>query len=143
MKLNKCFAAGLTCTLLATAWLTPASAHGHHGGGHHNWHCQTTQTTVTQYVPATSTQTAPAVQPAAEQPVVITTCPVADCAIAGRHTHDGVTYCGYAHENGICDGNCCALCTRRGCIILKPHSHQGVPYCGHEHAAGFCDGGCW
>ena len=143
MKLKKCFAVCLTCALLATAWMTPASAHGHHGG-HHSRHHQVCQTTTTQYYapPAANTQTAPAVQPATEQPVVITTCPDANCTIAGQHIHDGITYCGYAHENGICDGNCRALCTRRGCIILKQHNHHGVSYCGHAHDAGFCDGHC-
>ena len=60
MKLKKCFAVCLTCALLATAWMTPASAHGHHGG-HHSRHHQVCQTTTTQYYapPAANTQTAP------------------------------------------------------------------------------------
>ena len=41
-------------------------------------------------------------------------CSIEDCTTAGRHIHDGVTYCGYAHAGGICDGTCYALCAVEG-----------------------------
>lgn len=69
-------------------------------------------------------------------------CSVEDCTIAGRHIHDGVTYCGYAHADGICDGTCYALCTEEGCTLLGRHSHDGILYCGSSHENGFCDGSC-
>ena len=36
-------------------------------------------------------------------------CEVEGCVEAGRHTHDNVIYCGYAHENGYCDNTCAAI----------------------------------
>ena len=69
-------------------------------------------------------------------------CTVEDCAIAGRHTHRGVTYCGYDHAGGFCDGTCYALCGVEGCDLTGRHTHDGVTYCGYEHAHGFCDGVC-
>ena len=69
-------------------------------------------------------------------------CTVAGCTVAGRHVHNGVTYCGYAHENGFCDGSCHALCTVAGCTETGRHVHNGVTYCGYAHENGFCDGSC-
>lgn len=69
-------------------------------------------------------------------------CSVEDCTIAGRHIHDGVTYCGYAHTDGICDGTCYALCVEEGCTLSGLHSHDGIIYCGGHHENGFCDGSC-
>ena len=69
-------------------------------------------------------------------------CTVEDCAITGRHTHRGVTYCGYDHADGVCDGTCYALCSVEGCDSTGRHTHDGVTYCGYEHAHGFCDGVC-
>lgn len=44
------------------------------------------------------------------QTQVINTCPavctVDGCAETGRHAHNGVTYCGYNHSSGYCDGSC-------------------------------------
>lgn len=69
-------------------------------------------------------------------------CSVEDCTLAGRHTHDGTTYCGYAHESGVCDGTCRALCAVEGCTLAGRHSHDGTVYCGDSHECGFCDGSC-
>jgi hypothetical protein len=69
-------------------------------------------------------------------------CTVEDCAITGRHTHRGVTYCGYDHADGVCDGTCYALCGVEGCDSTGRHTHDGVTYCGYAHAHGFCDGVC-
>lgn len=33
-------------------------------------------------------------------------CTIESCTETGRHTHDGVTYCGYNHSSGYCDGSC-------------------------------------
>lgn len=72
----------------------------------------------------------------------VTVCAVAGCETAGRHVHSGVTYCGYAHESGVCDGLCLALCTVEDCEIAGRHVHSGVTYCGSCHGDGFCDGRC-
>lgn len=126
----------LSAVLLAIT-AVPAYAHGGcHGGGHHGrgrW--DSTQ----QY------QSAPAPAPAPEasapaQPQGTPVCPYGDCATAGRHYHDGVLYCGYAHEGGYCDGNCIGLCTVEGCDIAGRHSHDGGYYCGSYHSGGFCNG---
>ena len=124
----------LSAVLLAIT-AVPAYAHGGcHGGGHHGrgrW--DSTQ----QY------QSAPAPAPEASapaQPQGTPVCPYGDCATAGRHYHDGVLYCGYAHEGGYCDGNCVGLCTVEGCEIVGRHSHDGSYYCGYAHDGGFCNG---
>ena len=71
--------AGALCVMLASMLIVPAAAHGCHGGrGHHRQSVQTT----------------------------VTVCPYEDCTAAGRHTHDGVTYCGANHTEGFCDGSC-------------------------------------
>ena len=88
MNLKKMF----LCVLALSLLTLPVSAHGRHGGGCHG-------------------------QPARpSQPVnpTVTVCKVEGCAIAGRHVHNGVTYCGYPHESGVCDNNCRALCPLEG-----------------------------
>ena len=49
----------------------------------------------------------------------VTVCTVKDCGIAGRHVHNGVTYCGNNHEAGYCAGTCAAAAAgtgyRHGC----------------------------
>lgn len=72
----------------------------------------------------------------------VTVCTVEGCTTAGRHVHNGVIYCGYHHESGVCDGNCLALCTVEGCTVSGRHTHDGVVCCGAHHEAGFCDGTC-
>ena len=107
----------LTAGLCAALALLTVSvfAHGGHHGGHH--YGQTRQTTVS-------------------------VCQIAGCSIAGHHSHNGVSYCGYAHEGGFCDGSCRALCPMEDCAIAGAHSHNGVSYCGYAHESGFCDGSC-
>lgn len=82
-------AAGLLCAIMAAMLIVPVSAHGcHRRGGHHARSAQTT----------------------------VTVCPYEDCTQAGRHTHDGVTYCGANHDCGYCDGTCTVVVPRRhGC----------------------------
>lgn len=70
-------------------------------------------------------------------------CPYDSCTTGGRHTHGGVTYCGYAHESGYCDGNCHALCAVEDCTVVGRHTHDGVTYCGFDHEGGFCNGTCY
>lgn len=69
-------------------------------------------------------------------------CEVEDCELAGRHTHDGVTYCGYDHVDGFCDGACLSLCEVEDCTLTGRHYHDGTLYCGGNHAHGYCDGSC-
>lgn len=69
-------------------------------------------------------------------------CTVEGCTAVGRHSHDGVVYCGYPHESGVCDGQCLALCTVEGCTLTGRHSHDGQLCCGYSHDCGFCDGTC-
>lgn len=106
----------LLACVTALALMVPAMAHGHgrHGGGCRGWSAQTQ----------------------------ITVCTVEGCETAGRHVHNGVTYCGYNHANGVCDGKCLALCTVEGCEIAGRHVHDGVTYCGSHHEDGFCNGQC-
>ncbi len=44
----------------------------------------------------------------------VSVCPFEDCREAGRHYHDGVCYCGYNHEGGLCDGSCQSECPYNG-----------------------------
>lgn len=119
MKRTRCLTSALLCLLLVLALAVPASAHGCHGG-------RTRRYSARQQAVQTS----------------VTVCPVADCATAGRHSHDGVVYCGYCHESGVCDNTCRALCTLEDCCETGRHLHDGVTYCGSDHANGFCDGSC-
>lgn len=41
-------------------------------------------------------------------------CSHEDCHETGRHCHDGVYYCGYSHEGGVCDGSCLNVCPPTG-----------------------------
>ena len=84
MKLKKI----LLCALAAALLTLPVSAHGHHGGCHSR--------PVRPSRPAVS--------------ATVTVCQVEGCTKTGRHVHNGVTYCGYPHESGVCDNNCRALC---------------------------------
>ena len=105
---------GAVAVLTALMLMLPASAHG---GRHH--------------------------QTAAQTPVTnCGVCAVETCHTSGRHTHSGVTYCGYDHTNGICNGTCAALCAVEDCTDTGRHTHSGVTYCGYDHAGGFCDGAC-
>ena len=113
MRKTRFFAAGLAALLTAGVLVSAALACGHHGRR------AVTGRTVSCQV-----------------------CTAAGCELTGRHVHNGVTYCGYGHASGLCDGNCHALCTVSGCTEAGPHVHSGVTYCGYGHANGFCDGNC-
>lgn len=120
MRKTNRLAAGLLCAVLAAALIVPASAHGCHGRrgqGRHGGCVRNVQTE-------------------------ITLCPYEDCDLAGRHSHDGVTYCGYAHTDGVCDGSCRALCPLENCTAAGRHFHGYTAYCGAGHECGFCDGSC-
>ncbi|MEY8316600.1 hypothetical protein AALB19_04660 [Oscillospiraceae bacterium 50-58] len=112
--------AGLLCAILAAVLIVPVSAHGCHGRrgrGCHGGYVRNVQTE-------------------------ITVCPYDDCTLAGRHLHDGTTYCGYAHGDGLCDGLCRALCPLEDCVSSGRHYHGYSIYCGAHHDGGFCDGSC-
>lgn len=72
----------LLCVLALAVLTLPVSAHGHHGGGCHGRPSQPSK------------------------PVTVTVCTVEGCTQTGRHVHNGVTYCGYDHAYGFCDGTC-------------------------------------
>lgn len=114
MQRKKKLAVGLLCAVLAAALAVPAYACGGHG------HHRARQVYQTQ----------------------ISLCSVEDCALSGRHIHDGTVYCGFAHTDGYCSGACCALCPVEGCELTGRHVHDSVTYCGGGHEAGFCGGGC-
>ena len=50
-------------------------------------------------------------------------CALEQCDQIGRHYHDGVQYCGYAHSSGYCDGSCLNQVT--GCGQGGHHGHHG------------------
>lgn len=49
-----------------------------------------------------------------EPPCGVSVCTFDDCQETGRHYHDGVCYCGYNHEGGLCDGSCQGECLNSG-----------------------------
>lgn len=51
-------------------------------------------------------------------------CTMEDCQIAGRHSHDGILYCGYDHADGICDGSC-QVQTQTPVNTGRHHGHRG------------------
>ena len=118
MRYIKRIATGVVTAMTAVMLVVPASAHS----GHYR-------------------QSNTSVQ---AQPVIAScnVCTTADCHTTGRHSHGGVTYCGYDHADGVCNGSCAALCTVTGCTATGRHIHNGVTYCGYDHADGFCDGSC-
>ncbi|WP_251318482.1 hypothetical protein [Flintibacter muris] len=120
MKAKNRLAAGLLCAVLAAALIVPASAHGCHGRRGRGYHGGCAQNVQTE----------------------ITLCAHEDCVLAGRHSHDGVIYCGYAHEDGVCNGACRALCPLEDCASSGRHYHGYTVYCGAQHECGFCDGSC-
>lgn len=50
-------------------------------------------------------------------------CTLESCNETGRHYHDGVQYCGYAHSGGYCDGSC--LTSVNGSWQGSHHGHHG------------------
>ena len=79
MRIQKLLAIGAAAVLSSACFALPAFAHGH---GHHRYYVQQTQVNC------------PAI------------CTIEGCTEVGRHTHDGVDYCGYNHSIGYCDGSC-------------------------------------
>ena len=105
----------MTGILLAASAVMPVSAHGHH-------HNQTDTTA----------------------DIVCEVCTVEGCKKSGLHVHDDVTYCGYDHESGFCDGSCGAVevCTVEGCNETGRQTHDDETYCGYAHECGYCDNSC-
>ena len=106
--------AGVLCAMLAAMLVVPVSAHGCHGGrggGRHGGYARNVQTTV---------QTA------------VTVCPYSDCTLAGRHTHSGVTYCGYDHAGGFCDGTCTAILAAQAAKAAPTVTASGCGHHGHH-----------
>lgn len=114
MRMKKILAYGSAGLLAAGLMVMPVSAHGRHA-----------QTTVL-----------------ADQ--VCELCTVEDCEIAGLHTHDDQTYCGYDHACGYCDGSCgvVGICDVDGCTQTGRHVHGEQTYCGASHRDGYCDNSC-
>lgn len=114
MFMGKVLAYGSVVLLAAGMMVMPVSAHGHHGQ-----------------------KTVPADQ-------VCGLCTVTDCAVIGLHTHEDLTFCGYDHANGYCDGSCGAVgvCMLEGCAETGYHIHDNLTFCGYDHACGYCDGSC-
>ena len=55
-------------------------------------------------------------------------CPVEDCQLTYRHSHDGVTYCAHARDDGHSQH---VSCDQAGCTSLGSHSHHSG---GHRHS---------
>lgn len=113
--MKRALALGTMGVLLAASLSMPVSAHGHH----YNRTVQASDS-------------------------VCEICTVEGCDKTGLHTHDDVTYCGYAHGCGYCDGSCgaVAVCTVEGCDKTGHHTHDEKTYCGYAHGCGYCDGSC-
>ncbi len=71
-------------------------------------------------------------------------CTIEDCTETGYHIHDDITYCGYDHECGYCDGSCATIevCPVEDCTKTGRHTHDGETYCGYNHTDGYCDNSC-
>lgn len=80
MVIRKSLATGTAVLLLSLLVVIPVSAHGHHR------------------------------QAAAQADTQCPVCTVEGCTETGRHTHDGIAYCGYNHSSGYCDGTCEYAC---------------------------------
>ncbi len=115
--MSKIFMSGLIGIACSVLFVMPVSAHGHH-----------------------SRQTGCG----ADTDHLCEVCSYSDCTRTGWHVHDDVTYCGFDHEEGYCDGTCAVVkvCTVENCQETKQHVHDGVSYCGYAHESGYCDGAC-
>ena len=118
MKKGKIALAGVVCTALTIALAVPVFAHSGHSHGYRNDSAQRVQTSVS-------------------------VCTDTGCTASGRHLHDGWIYCGYDHENGLCDGSCSVpVCPYEDCAAVGQHLHHDITYCGYDHENGLCDGSC-
>lgn len=76
MRIKRLLTAAAATAMASVLFVMPVSAHG----GHHR-----------------------------QARTVDTSCPVCTvegCTETGRHTHDGMDYCGYDHADGYCDHSC-------------------------------------
>lgn len=115
---TKTLVAGILAAFLLAV---PASAHCGHGG----YRQQTSQPVATAY-PA---------------------CTVDGCNIAGRHLHDGVTYCGTYHADGVCNVNCLPAATVVSNATVVSDSSSATTsgstgYYGGHHGGGHHRGHC-
>ena len=115
--MKKRIVSGLIGILSSVLFVLPVSAHGHHSRQ-------------TDYE--------------SRQNYLCEVCVQEDCTKSGWHVHDGITYCGYDHEEEYCDGTCnvVAVCTVEKCTEEGHHIHDDQSYCGYDHESGYCDGTC-
>ena len=153
---KRLFAVGTLCLVLSLLLTSPVLAHGHRGGHRGGGHCGGWSTggyDSTAYDTADySEESTDSGYPYGEYnrqwicggrwQTEIPVCAVEGCTAAGRHLHDSILYCGYAHDGGFCNGACCGLCPVEGCAFAGRHLHDGMVYCGASHTAGFCGGDC-
>jgi len=100
--------AGVLCAVIAALMIVPAASHAcHRNSGHHGRYANQVQTT-------------------------ITVCPYENCTLAGRHTHSGVTYCGYDHAGGFCDGTCTAILAAQAAKAAPTVTASGCGHHGHH-----------
>lgn len=138
--IRRFFSVGALCLALALLMTGTALAHGHHGGHHGGGHAYDVGTECGGgHCGGTDRQWAGGGRRCQTE---IAVCDIEGCAAVGRHLHDGVLYCGYPHEDGLCNGACCALCPVEGCEAVGRHLHDGMVYCGGSHVSGFCAGDC-
>lgn len=117
MFVKKAVVLGMAVVLLSGLCAMPVSAHGRH-------HRQSEYRT--------------------ENTHLCEVCSVEGCMKMGWHVHDDVTYCGYDHADGYCDGTCntAVVCTLAQCTETGHHIHDGKNYCSYDHESGYCDGTC-
>jgi len=74
------------------------------------------------------------------QPVAMTCpeCTVEGCTIAGRHLHNGITYCGTHHVDGVCSIDCLTAANTSNTAVASGHhsghhgGHHSSRYKGHH-----------
>lgn len=76
MGIKKTMTVAAVCAMTSVIFAFPVSAHGHH---------HRTSEVHSDYIHV---------------------CTIEGCTETGRHLHDGVSYCGYSHSSGYCDGSC-------------------------------------
>ena len=113
---KRLFAVGTLCLVLSLLLTSPVLAHGHRGGHHGSGHCGGWYTggydsTAYDAADYTEESTGYSYGEYSRQWVCggrwqteIPVCAVEGCTAAGRHLHDSILYCGYAHDGGFCNG---------------------------------------
>lgn len=99
MSLKKLLVSALCAACAVSLMIPVAFAHGGHGRAARGWQSGTSRYAV---------------------------CPVEDCTLTGRHVHNGVTYCGFHHANGWCNGTCIALCPVEDCTLAGRQDRKSV-----------------